>query len=44
MTNPGGDAGQTPSPEAGTAAAEPTSAGYEAPPIEQSQQPSDDAA
>ena len=43
MTNPGGDAGQTPSPEAGTGAAEPSSGGYEAPPIEQSQQPSDDA-
>jgi hypothetical protein len=41
MTNPGGDAGQTPSPEAGTGAAEPQAGGYEAPPIEQSQQPSD---
>ncbi|MDT5303262.1 MAG: hypothetical protein QOG79_6504 [Mycobacterium sp.] len=41
MTNPGGDAGQTPSPEAGTGAAEPHAGGYEAPPIEQSQQPSE---
>ncbi len=41
MTNPGDDAGQTASSDSGGGASEPTSAGYEAPSIEQS---SDDPA
>jgi hypothetical protein len=36
MTNPGDDAGQTPSSDSGSAASEPASGGYEAPSIEQS--------
>jgi|KBSSwiStaDraftv2_1062776.scaffolds.fasta_scaffold131005_3 hypothetical protein len=37
MTNPGEDAGQTPSSDSPGGASEPSSGGYEAPPIEQSQ-------
>src|SRR6476620_4740892 len=37
MTNPGDDAGQTPSSVSPGGASEPSSGGYEAPPIEQSQ-------
>src|SRR6476660_8377756 len=38
MTNPGDDAGQTSSSDSGGGASEPTSSGYEAPPIEQAEQ------
>ncbi|WP_085145842.1 MULTISPECIES: DUF4190 domain-containing protein [Mycolicibacterium] len=37
MTNPGGNAGETSPSEPGTGPSEPSSSGYEAPPIEQSQ-------
>jgi len=37
MTNPGDDAGQTPSSDSSDGASEPASGGYEAPPIEQSE-------
>ena len=37
MTNPGGDPGETPRSEPSTGPSEPSSGGYEAPPIEQSQ-------
>ncbi|MFI5510793.1 DUF4190 domain-containing protein [Mycobacterium sp. NPDC051804] len=40
MTNPGDDAGQTASSGSGDGASEPASTSYEAPPIEQSQEPS----
>src|SRR6202171_5287633 len=40
MTNPGEDAGQTPSSDSGGGGAEPSSGGYEAPAIEQSQEQS----
>jgi Domain of unknown function (DUF4190) len=39
MTNPGEDAGQTASSDSSTETSEPKSGGYEAPPIEQSEQP-----
>ena len=39
MTNPGEDAGETASSDSSTAASEPESAGYEAPPIESAVQP-----
>ena len=38
MTNPGEDAGQTASSDSSAGASEPSSGGYEAPPIEQSQE------
>ncbi len=38
MTNPGEDAGQTASSDSSTGSSEPSSSGYEAPPIEQSQE------
>ena len=41
MTNPGDDAGQTPSSDSTGGASEPTSGGYEAPSIEQSAQPTE---
>jgi hypothetical protein len=36
MTNPGGDSNETPASDAGSGSSEPSSGGYEAPPIEQS--------
>jgi hypothetical protein len=41
MTNPGDDAGQTPSSDSTGGVSEPTSGGYEAPSIEQSAQPTE---
>ncbi|OBA94231.1 hypothetical protein A5662_19720 [Mycobacteriaceae bacterium 1482268.1] len=38
MTNPAGDSSETPPSDAGSGSSEPISGGYEAPPIEQSQQ------
>lgn len=43
MTNPGDDAGQTASSDSGGGASEPASSGYEAPPIEQTQDQSANA-
>lgn len=43
MTNPGEDAGETASSDSSTPASEPESAGYEAPPIEQSQVSGDES-
>ncbi len=37
MTNPGGDSSETPASDSSSGASEPSSGGYEAPPIEQSQ-------
>jgi hypothetical protein len=42
MTNPGGDSSETPASDTGSGSSEPSSSGFEAPPIEQSQ-PSADA-
>ena len=41
MTNPGDDAGRTSSSDSGGGASEPSSSGYEAPPIEQAEQTQD---
>ena len=37
MTNPGGDSSETPASDSGSGSSEPSSSGFEAPPIEQSQ-------
>jgi Domain of unknown function (DUF4190) len=42
MTNPGGDSSETPASDTGSGSSEPSSSGFEAPPIEESQ-PSADA-
>jgi hypothetical protein len=41
MTNPGGDSSETPASDSGSGSSEPSSAGFEAPPIEQSQYSAD---